>query len=167
MSAWLSRLCVSVGSVCAPRVTYTGHCPGLLIRSRVLSPRSHVFHHFSTNPIQIIKYEELKGLLKERSVVLIDVRELWEVKQYGAIPGAINIPQGDIVPALQMSPKDFEEKYQTQMPVKSDNLVFSCLAGVRSRRAMGTAISLGYSRVQDYSGGFQDWTAHEFPDKKR
>jgi rhodanese-related sulfurtransferase len=51
--------------------------------------------------------------------------------------------------ALQMNPRDFKEKYHEVKPSKADNLVFSCLAGVRSKKAMDTAISLGFKRYVD------------------
>ncbi|XP_037587031.1 thiosulfate sulfurtransferase/rhodanese-like domain-containing protein 3 isoform X3 [Cebus imitator] len=80
--------------------------------------------------------------------MLIDVREAWEILEYGKIPGSINIPLDEVGEALQMNPRDFKEKYNEVKPSKSDNLVFSCLAGVRSKKALDTAISLGFHRSQ-------------------
>ena len=54
----------------------------------------------------------------------------------------------DVGEALQMNQKDFKEKYKEVKPSKSDNLVFSCLAGVRSKKAVVTAISLGFNSAQ-------------------
>lgn len=51
--------------------------------------------------------------------------------------------------ALQMDPKDFKEKYNEVKPSKSDSLVFSCLAGVRSKKALDMAMSLGFNRYID------------------
>ncbi|EPY76789.1 hypothetical protein CB1_001389002 [Camelus ferus] len=51
--------------------------------------------------------------------------------------------------ALQMNPKDFKEKYNEVKPSKSDSLVFSCLAGVRSKKALDTALSLGFNSDND------------------
>ncbi|XP_054110260.1 uncharacterized protein LOC100894240 [Callithrix jacchus] len=80
--------------------------------------------------------------------MLIDVREAWEILEYGKIPGSINIPLDEVGEALQMNPRDFKEKYNEVKPSKSDNLVFSCLAGVRSKKALDTAVSLGFHRSQ-------------------
>ncbi|KAM4693636.1 thiosulfate sulfurtransferase/rhodanese-like domain-containing protein 3 [Discoglossus pictus] len=164
MSAWLSILGVSVRSVCARRAVgalRAGPSP-----RRVLVPQSLALRGFSSTPIQAIKYEEVKQLLKDGNTVLIDVREPWEVKEYGVIQGSLNIPLGDVVQALQMNPKKFEEKYQKRMPVKSDTLIFSCLAGIRSKKALDAAVLLGYTSVQHYAGGFDDWTKHELTEKK-
>ena len=59
------------------------------------------------------------------------------------------LPVDEVGEALQMNPKDFKEKYNEVKPSKSDSLVFSCLAGVRSKKAMDTAVSLGFNRYID------------------
>uniref|UniRef100_A0A8B9P7E0 Rhodanese domain-containing protein n=1 Tax=Apteryx owenii TaxID=8824 RepID=A0A8B9P7E0_APTOW len=74
--------------------------------------------------------------------------------------------RNELVEALQMSPGDFKEQYKQKMPAKSDRMVFSCLAGVRSKQALDFARSLGFSRVQHYAGGFEEWAKREPPEKK-
>ncbi|NXN95274.1 TSTD3 protein, partial [Rhinopomastus cyanomelas] len=91
-----------------------------------------------------LSYPELKEL-KKTNVVHIDVRERWEIDRFGKIPASINIPLGELVEALQMNPAEFKEQYNQKMPSKSDPVVFSCLAGNRSKQALGFAISLGFS----------------------
>ncbi|XP_060046721.1 thiosulfate sulfurtransferase/rhodanese-like domain-containing protein 3 isoform X1 [Erinaceus europaeus] len=103
-------------------------------------------HNFCTAVSKVVTYKELKNLLNSKKIILIDVRETWEIYMYGKIPGSMNIPLDDVVEALQMSPREFKEKYNEEQPSKSDNLVFSCLAGVRSKKALETAVSLGFSR---------------------
>lgn len=53
---------------------------------------------------------------------------------------------GELVEALQMDPVEFKERYSQKMLSKSDPVVFSCLAGTRSKQALGFAVSLGFSR---------------------
>ncbi|XP_068793980.1 thiosulfate:glutathione sulfurtransferase isoform X2 [Struthio camelus] len=93
-----------------------------------------------------VSYEEFKDL-KKSNIVHIDVRERWEIDRFGKIPESINIPLSELAEALQMSPADFEEQYRQKMPAKSDHMVFSCLAGVRSKQALGFAMALGFSRL--------------------
>uniref|UniRef100_A0A8C3NCL2 Uncharacterized protein n=1 Tax=Geospiza parvula TaxID=87175 RepID=A0A8C3NCL2_GEOPR len=112
-----------------------------------------------------LSYQELKDL-KKANVLHIDVRERWEIDRFGKIPESINIPLGELMEALQMDPMEFKEQYNQKMPSKSDPVVFSCLAGTRSKQALGFAMSLGFSRVQQYAGGFDDWVKHEPPEKK-
>lgn len=62
--------------------------------------------------------------------------------------------------ALQMNPRDFKEKYHEVKPSKSDSLVFSCFAGIRSKKAVDTAISLGFTRcVNEGKLDWAPWTA--------
>ncbi|NXA27811.1 TSTD3 protein, partial [Ibidorhyncha struthersii] len=91
-----------------------------------------------------LSYRELKDL-KKANVLHIDVRERWEIDKFGKIPASVNIPLGELVEALQMDPAEFKVQYNQKMPAKSDPVVFSCLAGTRSKQALGFATSLGFS----------------------
>ncbi|XP_055459141.1 thiosulfate sulfurtransferase/rhodanese-like domain-containing protein 3 isoform X3 [Psammomys obesus] len=71
--------------------------------------------HFCSTLSKDVTYRELKTLLNSKDIVLIDVRDTWEILEHGKIPGSINIP-----------------------------------SGVRSKKAMDTAISLGFSREPDF-----------------
>uniref|UniRef100_A0A3Q0QV37 Thiosulfate sulfurtransferase like domain containing 3 n=1 Tax=Amphilophus citrinellus TaxID=61819 RepID=A0A3Q0QV37_AMPCI len=108
-----------------------------------------------------VSYERLKELLAGRKAVVIDVREPWELREYGFIPGSINIPLGQVNTALQLGPEEFNEKYGGELPQQTDNIVFTCLAGIRSKTALDTAVTLGYKDVQHYPGGWQDWVKNE------
>ncbi|NXY47583.1 TSTD3 protein, partial [Ceuthmochares aereus] len=91
-----------------------------------------------------LSYRELKDL-KKTDVLHIDVRERWEIDRDGKIPASVNIPLGELVEALQMDPAEFKEQYNQKMPSKSDPVVFSCLAGTRSKQALAFAMSLGFN----------------------
>ncbi|KAM6909711.1 thiosulfate sulfurtransferase/rhodanese-like domain-containing protein 3 [Xenentodon cancila] len=120
------------------------------------------FRGFSSEPPSTdVTYEQLKQLLSGRAAVVIDVREPWELREYGFIPGSVNVPLGQVNAALQLGPEEFREKYGGEMPRQTDNIVFTCLAGVRSKTALDTATSLGYTDVQHFPGGWQDWVKHE------
>lgn len=47
----------------------------------------------SAPPSTDVSYEQLKQLLAGRKSVVIDVREPWELREYGFIPGSINVPR--------------------------------------------------------------------------
>ncbi|KAF3691574.1 Thiosulfate sulfurtransferase/rhodanese-like domain-containing protein 3 [Channa argus] len=112
-------------------------------------------------PSRDVTYDQLKQLLAGRKAVVIDVREPWELREYGFIPGSLNVPLGQVNTALQLCPEEFNEKYGSEMPEQTDNIVFTCLAGVRAKKALDTADSLGYKNVQLYAGGWQDWVKNE------
>lgn len=122
-------------------------------------------HNFCTAVFKDVTYKELKKLLNSKTIMLIDVRETWEILEYGKIPGSVNIPLGEVGEALQMHPEDFKEKYNEVKPSKSDSLVFSCLAGVRSKKALDTAVSLGFNSAKHYAGGWKEWASYEYSEK--
>ena len=46
-----------------------------------------------------------------------------------------------------MDPEEFEEQYNIKKPNKNDaNIVFHCLAGVRSRAAMEAVHQIGFTK---------------------
>ncbi|XP_054898062.1 thiosulfate sulfurtransferase/rhodanese-like domain-containing protein 3 [Poeciliopsis prolifica] len=108
-----------------------------------------------------VSYAQLKQLLADGRTVVVDVREPWELREYGFIPGSVNVPLGQVNTALQLAPEEFKEKYDGEKPRQTDNVVFVCLAGVRSKTALDTAASLGFTDVQHYPGGWQDWAEQE------
>ncbi|KAK5922749.1 hypothetical protein CgunFtcFv8_019987 [Champsocephalus gunnari] len=118
----------------------------------------------SAPPSTDVSYEQLKQLLSCRKAVVIDVREPWELREYGSIPGSINVPLAQVGNALQLDAEEFNEKYGGEMPQQTDNIVFTCLAGIRSKNALDTATSLGYKDVHNYLGGWQDWSKNEQQD---
>ncbi|XP_061805485.1 thiosulfate sulfurtransferase/rhodanese-like domain-containing protein 3 [Nerophis lumbriciformis] len=108
-----------------------------------------------------VTYDQLRRLLAGGKAVVIDVREPWELREFGIIPGSINVPLGQVNAALQLVPEEFREQYGGEMPGQADNVVFTCLKGIRSKTALDTATSLGYKDVQHYPGGWQDWAKNE------
>ena len=59
---------------------------------------------------------------------------------------------GDVERALKMPEDSFEKKYGTRKPsADNENIVFHCQGGVRSRKAMNLAHSLGYDRLDVFS----------------
>ncbi|KAA3680875.1 uncharacterized protein DEA37_0000842 [Paragonimus westermani] len=92
-----------------------------------------------------IDLAQLKKMQAANDIQLIDVREPAELEEAGRIPGATNIPLGDVEEAFLMDSKTFLETYNIKKPEKSDaNLVFTCRSGVRSLRAVKIVEELGY-----------------------
>lgn len=96
----------------------------------------------STGTMSKINTEEVKKILdnKDENYILIDVREDYEFKE-GHIPGAINIPLGNI----------------TNVDYSLDKtLIVYCRSGNRSNQAAIKLKNMGYN-VKDM-GGILDWT---------
>ena len=53
----------------------------------------------------------------------------------------------EVESALRMDAEQFEEKYNSPLPDKEDhNIVFYCMAGIRSLEALESAHQLGYKK---------------------
>lgn len=75
---------------------------------------------------------ELEKLLEKKDAIFfLDVREPFEIKQFGSVPGYINIPIGELESRLREVPKD--------KPV-----ITACMMGVRAGRAAAILEKNGY-----------------------
>ncbi|KAL9963823.1 hypothetical protein ACROYT_G027370 [Oculina patagonica] len=117
----------------------------------------------STTPLEHwtdISITELKAMLTANNVQLFDVREPHELVQTGKIACATNIPLRKVPEAFTMDPEEFEEEYHVKKPNKNDaNIVFHCLAGVRSRAAMEAVHQIGFTKAKHYPGGYVEWAS--------
>jgi rhodanese-related sulfurtransferase len=90
-----------------------------------------------------IEAKALKMRLDAGEVVLVDVREVWELER-AQISGARHIPLGELSERLEELPRERE-------------LVFVCHLGVRSMQACFVAQSAGF-RVCNLVGGIEAWS---------
>lgn len=116
---------------------------------------------------KVYDYKQIKNLVQNPSsdVMVVDVREPVEF-QDGHIPGAINIPFKSNPGALGLSEEDFEENFGFEKPDPSKELVFYCLAGIRSTAAEDLARTFGYKKRGNYVGSYEDWVSHEISKKQ-
>lgn len=60
----------------------------------LLSATVLLLRRFSSGPPSPdVTYDQLKQLLAGQKSIVIDVREPWELREYGFIPGSINVPR--------------------------------------------------------------------------
>jgi rhodanese-related sulfurtransferase len=89
--------------------------------------------------------EDLKALQdKGLNVVLVDVREPWEIET-ASLAGSTNIPMNDI-------PARFKEELDPQKHV-----VVVCHHGVRSMNVTAWLRQQGFENVQSLRGGIDRW----------
>ena len=65
-----------------------------------------------------LNFEQMNKILKEESLILVDVRNTNELVDDGKIPASFNVPLPDLNEAFQMKPDDFKEKYGFDLPEK-------------------------------------------------
>lgn len=94
---------------------------------------------------QNIGAEDLHSLLqKDSNIVLVDVREPGELEEEGFIPGAVNIPLGQI------------EKRMGEIS-RDRKVVIYCRSGRRSAEAAKLLVEKGYTDVYNLKGGITAW----------
>uniref|UniRef100_A0A3Q1EA19 Thiosulfate sulfurtransferase/rhodanese-like domain-containing protein 1 n=1 Tax=Acanthochromis polyacanthus TaxID=80966 RepID=A0A3Q1EA19_9TELE len=121
-----------------------------------------VFASFCVSPLaSVVTHSQLKTMLSNRDIQLFDVRNPDE-HQAGRILEAVNIPLGTLEESLQLSPELFQQKFEVKAPQKDDdNIVFHCVKGNRSLKALDIAHRLGFSRARHYKGGYTEWVEKE------
>ena len=80
------------------------------------------------------------------SPYLLDVRQPFELTAFGAIPGVVNIPLGDLRSRMNELPGDKEQM-----------IVVICQSGNRSQNAAKMLTDAGYSNVHNLDGGTMGW----------
>lgn len=90
-----------------------------------------------------INFEELKNKINQ-GALLIDVRSKQEYQE-GHLPGAINIPEYEIV-----------KRVQREIPRKNQLIVVYCQYGGRSRNVYTIMRRMGYSNIYNLYGGLDN-----------
>lgn len=97
----------------------------------------------SARPVIDLDADTVAGGLADGSMLVIDVREPDEFAA-GHIPGSLSLPLSQLEAA--------------DIPAEmGKRIVFSCLAGGRSLKALALARSGGLPLDEHYGGGFRDW----------
>lgn len=111
--------------------------------------------------VKTISIEELKELMNsDDKFTLIDVREEDELS-HGMIPGAVNVPVGEIEEAFtksKTSPEEFKEKYEFDRPEWNDDVVCYCRTGGRSLKAVEVLMDLSFINAKNYGGSVFEWS---------
>lgn len=88
-----------------------------------------------------ISYDDLKELMRNKEIYLIDVRSGQEYEE-GHLDGSINIPVYNI-----------ENEIQKNVKNKNDIIILYCSSGSRSKKAKNILEKLGYTEVYNLKEG--------------
>jgi rhodanese-related sulfurtransferase len=100
----------------------------------------------SDNSVYFIDTAALDQILQEKSALLVDVRQPDEFAG-GTVPGAVNIPLGDLDMSFLIDQTDDMEC----------DIVFICAVGQRSFGAASAALEHLDCKVMTLKGGLQAW----------
>ena len=109
---------------------------------------------------KIYDFKDISSLSSNPSpnLILIDVREVSELRSTGTIPTSKNVPLQSSPDSFFLAPEEFEDKYGFPRPSGEDEVVFFCKSGVRSKAAAQLARQSGFGgKVGEYPGSWKDW----------
>jgi len=98
-----------------------------------------------------ISPEDLKGILGQDGVLIVDVRDAPELTDTGKVQGALNVSRG----MLEFR-ADEATPYHNKAFAKDKTIVLYCASGGRSALAGKALMELGYQDVRNL-GAFKDW----------
>jgi rhodanese-related sulfurtransferase len=90
---------------------------------------------------------------------LVDIRGDDQIREHGAIPGAIRIPRN----VLEWRADPSCDACDPRIAYLDAHLVLVCQQGYQSSLAAATLQRLGFRRATDLDGGFEAWLAAGLP----
>ena len=100
--------------------------------------------------IETLEAQEVKKLLNQKEITLIDVRDIRELWKEGTIKNSKHIPRGMLEFWL-----DPESSYYEANKIKDiKKMVLFCALGWRSALATKSLVDMGFKNVAHVNGGF-------------
>ena len=100
--------------------------------------------------IKIFNADEVKQLVEQDEISLIDIRDIRELWKEGTIENARHIPRGMLEFWLDPQSSYYQEKKIGDMK----NIVLYCALGFRSALATKALKEMGFTNVANANGGF-------------
>lgn len=108
--------------------------------------------------IESLDPAEVEKLLEAPGVMLVDLRDIRELKREGKIPGAFHVPRG----MLEFWIDPDSPYYQTRFD-DAEALILYCNKGWRSALATRTLRDMGVESVTHLAGGMEAWREQGHP----
>ena len=102
--------------------------------------------------IEPLSVECAIALYGDADTVLVDIRDVRELKREGKVPGALHAPRGML--EFWVDP---DSPYYREVFGSSKKFVFFCAGGLRSALATAQLQSMGLEPVAHIEGGFGAW----------
>ena len=100
--------------------------------------------------IETLNSDQVKKLIENNEITLIDVRDIRELWKEGTIKDSIHIPRGMLEFWL-----DPESSYYKSNKIKDvKKMVLYCALGFRSALATKSLVDMGFKNVAHVDGGF-------------
>jgi rhodanese-related sulfurtransferase len=102
--------------------------------------------------VEAISAAEAMALMGDEDVLIVDLRDVRELKREGYIPGSVHAPRGML--EFWVDP---ESPYHKEIFASGKRMVLHCAAGWRSALAAKTLQDMGLENVCHMAGGFDAW----------
>ena len=102
--------------------------------------------------VQALSPAEVNEQRERAGVLLVDLRDVRELRREGKIPGAVHVPRGMLEFWI-----DPECPYYKNFFDDAEKIIFYCNKGWRSALATQTVQQMGLDDVCHMSGGFEQW----------
>ena len=102
--------------------------------------------------IEELSPEEVQAELDAGTAVLVDIRDIRERVEKGAIPGSVSAPRGMLEFWFDPESPYHQDRFQLD-----GRYVFSCASGWRSALATKAIQELGFENVAHLESGFTGW----------
>ncbi|MCB0194853.1 MAG: rhodanese-like domain-containing protein [Anaerolineae bacterium] len=102
--------------------------------------------------IETLPVEEVLKLQGDPDVIIVDLRDVRELKREGFIPGSYHAPRGML--EFWVDP---DSPYHKTIFASGKHFIFYCNLGWRSALAAKVVQDMGLERVSHIGGGFDAW----------
>ncbi len=102
--------------------------------------------------IDSLSPREVDARIGKPGVVLVDLRDIRELKREGKIPEAVHVPRGMLEFWIDPDCEYYKDVFDA-----AEEIVFYCNKGWRSALAAQTVKAMGFDRVSHMAGGFERW----------
>ena len=100
--------------------------------------------------IETLSADNVKKLLNNDEITLIDVRDIRELWKEGTIEKSKHIPRGML--EFWLDPQS--QYYKSNKVLQEKKMVFYCALGFRSALATKSLVDMGFQNVAHVDGGF-------------
>lgn len=112
--------------------------------------------------IETMTVEEVKAVMDNPDVQLIDIRDIRELWREGAIPGASHAPRGML--EFWVDP---DSPYHREDFASGKKFIFFCAGGMRSALAAQAVHKMGLAPVAHMRGGYGAWVKAGGPTEEK
>lgn len=102
--------------------------------------------------VQSLSPQQVDQRMQVAGVLLVDLRDIREVKREGKIPGSVHVPRGMLEFWI-----DPESPYYRTFFDDAEEIILYCNKGWRSALAADTLQAMGLDRVAHLQGGLEQW----------